>query len=347
MFKNKPDYRILVAAARNYKTRYIPMYEHDVSDKMMEKILGKKFVNLYEGNNSDRREYYRIFNSFFEKMGYDAVFYSRGYPLVMPGSGALRKNTPGVIKNREDFERYPWDKIPALYFKRFYNDYMMLGEQMPSGMMAVGGPGFGVFEGVEDLTGYQELCMIKADDPELFSSLFVKIGEVMYKIWSEFLKHFGDIFCACRIGDDLGFKSSTLLSPEDIRTHIVPQHKRLIELIHSYNKPFILHSCGNVFPVMEDFIGIGIDAKHSNEDAISPFSCWVELYGDRIGNFGGIDMDYLCSKSEAEVKEIVTEVLKIKPKGGFAIGSGNSISDYVKPELYLAMIETVLEQRRE
>jgi uroporphyrinogen decarboxylase len=37
---------------------------------------------------------------------------------------------------------------------------------------------------------------------------------------------------------------------------------------------------------MENLINISkIDAKHSNEDQIAPFSEWVNRYGDRIGNF--------------------------------------------------------------
>ena len=39
---------------------------------------------------------------------------------------------------------------------------------------------------------------------------------------------------------------------------------------------------------MEDLIGLGIDAKHSNEDQIAPFDRWIDLYGDRIGKQGKI-----------------------------------------------------------
>ena len=46
----------------------------------------------------------------------------------------------------------------------------------------------------------------------------------------------------------------------------------------------------SVLSVMEQAIGAGINAKHSNEDAIAPFDRWIELYGDRIGLLGGIDV---------------------------------------------------------
>jgi uroporphyrinogen decarboxylase len=98
---------------------------------------------------------------------------------------------------------------------------------------------------------------------------------------------------------------------------------------------------------MDDLIEMaGIDAKHSNEDVIAPFTVWLERYGDRIGNFGGVDMDVICQFSEAEIAEYVKAVLcQVEGRGGVAIGTGNSIPDYVPPAGYLAMVDTVRKHR--
>ena len=81
------------------------------------------------------------------------------------------------------------------------------------------------------------------------------------------------------------YKSNTLLSADDIRRLIIPEYKKIISLVHSKGRPFLLHSCGCIFGVMDHLIDAGIDAKHSNEDEIAPFPVWVERYGDRIGNW--------------------------------------------------------------
>ena len=151
-----------------------------------------------------------------------------------------------------------------------------------------------------------------------------------------------------RFGDDLGFKSNTLISAEDIRTLVIPQYKPIIDRVHRHGLPFLLHSCGSIFSVMEDLIAAGIDAKHSNEDQIAPFPIWVERSGDRIGNFGGIDTDAVCRLSRPDMKEYLTEVVaKSKGHGGFAFGSGNSIPTYVPVDKYLTMNEIVRELRGE
>ena len=99
---------------------------------------------------------------------------------------------------------------------------------------------------------------------------------------------------------------------------------------------------------MEDLIAAGIDAKHSNEDQIAKFPVWVERYGDRIGNFGGIDTDAVCRLSKPEMREYIAEVVaKSKGHGGFAFGSGNSIPRFVPVDQYLTMNEVVREIRGE
>lgn len=344
-----PNFNNIVMAARNIVPERIPLYEHIISEKVMEQIMNRKFLDLYNGCRDDKREFFRNYNSFYRLMGYDTVTFERCIGPVMPGSGALGNHMPGVIKCREDFEKYPWDEIPELYFKAYSEDFELLGEQMPSGMKAIGGVGNGVFECVQDIVGYTNLCYISIDDPELYADLFRAIGDTMYKIWREFLSRFSDNFCVCRFGDDLGFKCNTLISAEDIKTKIIPQYKRVIELVHSHNRPFLLHSCGMIFDVMEDIINVaGINAKHSNEDQIAMFSVWVDNYGNRIGNFGGVDTDHLCRKSEQDITEIVNEVISYSAgHGGIAIGSGNSIPDYVPVAGYLAMVEAVRKARKE
>ena len=218
---------------------------------------------------------------------------------------------------------------------------------MPDGMKAIGGVGNGVFEIAEDLVGLEYLPFMQVDDPELYRDLFIKIGDLMETIWIWFLENHADVFAACRIGDDMGFKASLLTNPETARSHILPQYRRIIGLVHSYDKKFLFHSCGCIFEIMDDLIEVGIDAKHSNEDAVAPFEKWICDYGDRIGLLGGFDMDFLCRSSESEVLETVRELggRYRKTANGYALGSGNSIPEYVPVENYLAMIEAAQKLR--
>lgn len=344
----EPDYRNVVACAQNKEVERIPLYEHIVSFDKIGEIIGKDMTALYRGDDRDIHEFFRLYCNFFKDHGYDIVPFECCINDIMPGGGALGDSrvTP-AIQEEEDFRKYPWEEIPEIYFNTYSKYFAALRDEMPEGMKAVGGVGNGIFEGVQNLTGYEGLCYISADDEDLYHELFRKVGENNLGIWKRFIKEFGDAYCVLRFGDDLGYKSSTLLSPMDTRELILPQYKPIVDLVHSYGKPFLLHSCGKIFDVMDDLIDkVGIDAKHSNEDQIAPFPVWVEKYGDRIGNFGGIDVDVVCGYAEPEMREYIADVIaKCKGHGGFAFGTGNSIPDYVPAENYLTMIRIVREIR--
>lgn len=344
-----PDYRNLENAARNITPARYPLYEHIICAEIMETVLEKQFSQHFSGNFNSKKEFFRNYCEFFKIMGYDTVSFEACIGPVMPGSGSLGGHKEGEIKTREDFEKYPWDEIPDLYFKAYSEQFRALREVMPEGMKAVGGVGNGIFECVQDITGYMDLCIMSVEDPDLYADLFKKVGETNLKVWERFMEEFSDLYCVMRFGDDLGFKSNTLLKHEDIREHIIPQYKRIVEVVHSFNKPFLFHSCGCIFDVMEDIIEVAkIDAKHSNEDQIAPFPVWVEKYGDRIGNFGGIDTDAVCQLSEKEMRKYITDVYnKSINHGGFAFGSGNSIPNYVPVEGYLNMVKIFRELRGE
>ncbi|MGI5958334.1 MAG: hypothetical protein ACOX60_02815 [Massiliimalia sp.] len=345
-----PDYKNLERAARNLPTQRIPLYEHNISPTFMERIVGEKFADLLAGTPQQKRRFFEYYNGFQKDMGYDAVTFECCVTEILPGGGALGKHKKGVIQTREDFERYPWDSLCERYFETYAEDFKALRDTMPDGMLAVGGVGNGVFECVQDLVGLEDLCYMKVDDEELYRDMFQKVGDVLVQIWTQFLKEFGDLYCVCRFGDDLGFRSSTLLHKDDVKELIIPQYRRITDLVHQHDKPFLLHSCGCIFPVMEELIETAqIDAKHSNEDAICPYDRWIEDYGSRIGNFGGLDTDALCDVNDCDLDAYTRRVFEVcAAKGhGIAIGSGNSIPDYVSEKRYLQAIRILRELRGE
>jgi uroporphyrinogen decarboxylase len=109
-----------------------------------------------------------------------------------------------------------------------------------------------------------------------------------------------------------------------------------------------MHSCGCIFDVMDDLINAGINAKHSNEDQIAPYQRWIDDYGQRIGLFGGVDVNVLCLNEPEVVYERVVEMgTQFRATAnGYALGSGNSIPKYVPVEGYRAMVRAVQEIRK-
>ena len=306
-----PDHAHFAAVLKNERPARLPLYEHIISPGVMEEILGVRFADLLGGSGPELAEFFRHYCEFFRKMTHDVVSFEVCITEILPGHGALTGGKPGPIQCRSDLEAYPWDALPAIFRDRAAPRLDAMVAALPDGMKAVGGVGNGVFEISEDLVGLEYLPFMQVDDPDLYADLFIRIGDTMLAILRWFLERYSGNFAACRTGDDLGFKSSLLTNPSTVREHILPQYARIVDLVHSFGVPFLWHSCGCIFEIMDDVIELGIDAKHSNEDGIAPFSRWIELYGDRIGLLGGFDMDFLCQKSPDEIFADVVRMGKL------------------------------------
>jgi uroporphyrinogen decarboxylase len=342
---HEPDYRRIVDAAYNRPAAAPPLYEHAVSWPVQEKILGTELSAMLGSDAKDREEAFRQSTTYLAGIGYDVFAFEGCITQLVQGGLGLMGRAGSIIRDRHDLDAYPWGELPDRYFAHFDPYFEALERVLPPGMKAVAGVGNGPFEIAQDFVPLTELAYLEVDDPETFALLWRRIGEAMHAIWTRFLNRYGDMYCVCRIGDDFGFKTSLLMRPDTFRDHVLPVYERIIRLVHEQKKPFLLHSCGAIWELMEDLIGFcRIDAKHSNEDAIAPFSVWLEKYGQRIGNFGGVDMNVLCTEDEPTIREYVRAVLEYsKDYPGVAIGSGNQIADYVPPEGFIAMVETVRE----
>lgn len=336
----QPDCHQIEKVLYNQRPERLPLYEHHIDAPFISKVLGEDLSS--EGlNKGELEDYYRKIIGFWKDMTYDAFDFEAAICDILPGHGAIMGGMAGPIQTREDFDNYPWEDVPKIFRETYIPHFEAIRKTLPPGMKAYGGCGYGVFEASQDLVGYEPLCFMQCMNPDLFGDLFVKIGDLWCELWSWVIENYSDIFVFYRMGDDLGHKSSTLLDPEIIKEHILPQYQRVIDLVHNSGKKFLLHSCGKIFPLMEDIINLGIDAKHSNEDQIAPFTVWIEKYSDRIGLFGGFDMNELILNDYDYVFD------KVRQEGsqframakGYGLGSGNSIPYYMKMDGFMAMVD--------
>jgi uroporphyrinogen decarboxylase len=189
------------------------------------------------------------------------------------------------------------------------------------------------------------LCYLIADDEALAHELFEAVG-------SRLVEFFTRSVCHPRVGaiignDDWGFKTQPMLAPADMRRFVFPWHRKLVAAAHAAGKPAILHSCGNLTSVMDDVIDdLGYDGKHSYEDAILPVEQAYDTYGRRIAIMGGLDLDFVCRSAPEQVYARARRMFeRSASRGGFALGTGNSVPEYIPAENYFAMTRAALETR--
>lgn len=255
---------------------------------------------------------------------------------LLPGKNRLwAEENRAIISNWRDFENYRWPSPENIDLWPF--DFT--AKNLPDGMGIWGCLSQGFLETVMFLTGYENLCFMIYDQPDLVEALFNKVGNIILKGNERLIGL--DKLVGFFQGDDMGFKTGTLFPPETIRKYVLPWHKKLAELAHKSNLLYVLHSCGRTDDLTEDFIrDVKIDAKHSFDDGITPVYEFKRKYEGRLGIIGGIDVDKLCRLEEKELRRYVRKILKeCTGNPGYVLGSGNSVANYVPVDNFLIMIE--------
>jgi uroporphyrinogen decarboxylase len=126
-----------------------------------------------------------------------------------------------------------------------------------------------------------------------------------------------------------------------MRAFVLEGHCLMAERVPQAGKPYLLHACGNLTELMDDLIDtVKIDAKHSFEDTIEDVRDLKHTYGQKIALLGGIDIDFLCRSTPEEIRKQVRNTLDICiPGGGYCLGTGNSVANYIPMDNYLAMVD--------
>ncbi len=349
----EPDFAALIGVLMGKKNAdHVHNIELQIDEEVMaavyERFLGGKWVPLTPPN---KRKYYRQKIDVFHKLGYDGFVqgvwrsdWLNHPPMKSPvstdtavemsrGKREWASEGLGLVTTNQDFDVFPWDKITA-----DYSPYEFMNTNLPEGMKIYAASS--VFEHIlENLMGYVGLFYNLSDNPALVEAVFNRWGEIVLSYYETVVDF--DCVGAFWHTDDLGYKTGTILSPQDLRRYIIPWIKRYAKIAHDHGKPFILHCCGDYFSngVVEDVIEAGVDVIHSFQDAILPASKAVAEYGKRLGVAGGADMDCLCRLEEPQLRSYLRGILASCYQGRFAYGSGNTVANFVPLENYLIMLD--------
>lgn len=330
----KPDFNNLLQVLRRERPMRPTLYEFGPHG-----CIGERLSHILKYDETDPLTPYIKQVDAYKTAGYDYVI-THGSDLRFTtrhkeaNKSSISLNEGAVISDRDSFNNYQWPNVDDFDFSRLEK----ISECLPEGMKTIVMGPDGVLETVIALVGYENLCYMIIDDPDLVQDIFNKVGSRFVRYY-EISSSFHSVG-ALMSNDDWGFNTQTFLSENDMEQFVIPWHKKIAQTIHATGKPVILHSCGMLDLVMDDIIdNIKYNAKHSYEDNIRPVEKAYEKYGGRIAILGGIDIDFMCRSTPEEVYDRSKAMLEqTKDRGGYALGSGNSIPNYVPFENYLAMI---------
>ena len=190
--------------------------------------------------------------------------------------------------------------------------------------------------------GMETALMNMLEAPELFAAVNDRIVDFYLNANEIFYRAAKGKLHAVLIGNDMGSQRGLMLSPELIRTLVLPGSRRLVEQAHRYGLKVLYHSCGAIAEMIPDLLEMGVDVIHPIQALAAGMSAESlhERFGGRASFCGGVDTQrLLVSGSPEDVRRRVRELRALFPTGLILSPSHEAILPDVPPENLRALFE--------
>jgi uroporphyrinogen decarboxylase len=257
----------------------------------------------------------------------------------------------------QDIERHPWpdmtDPQRIAGLREQAERYRAAGYGV-----VLKDPFAGIFEMAQRIVGTENCLVMMASDKELAGALFDKLLQLKLAFWEMALPQLADpsagsgqaVVDVISEADDYGTQTSQLISPRMFRQQIKPRLKVLFDRIRQLapDAKRFFHSCGNVRPLLPDFIEIGVEILnpvHIRASGMEPAALKREFGDDLVFWGGGVDTQgVLPTGTPQEVKDDVQRNIEaLAPSGGFVFNTVHNIQADVPPQNIMAMWEALQE----
>ena len=207
--KNCPPNFLTYKSSQNLKNTLIDLGSED--NKEISRKYYKQLINFYYRMGHSIVPYWEYI-IYFQQLFNNKMILGKDTAGLSRGNRTWAQEGNGLIRSWEDFENFPWDKAEKIMMPRFVEQLGFISKNLPDGMKIL------VFSStyeqvMEWLLGYEGLFYGVYDQPDLVEAVFEKVGELVYKYYTIVIPM--DSVGAIIQTDDLGFKTSTMLSIKD------------------------------------------------------------------------------------------------------------------------------------
>ncbi len=144
-------------------------------------------------------------------------------------------------------------------------------------------------------------------------------------------------------GYDWASNKGPMFSPRHFRKFVFPRLKQITDLCHRYGGYYVKHTDGNINSLLEDMVLAGVDGFQAIEPRAGMDIARIkQVFGEHLTLIGNVDCSTVLVDGPLEaVRQQTMDVIRsAAPGGGFLLSTSNSVHPGVKPEYYLAMLET-------
>ena len=185
--------------------------------------------------------------------------------------------------------------------------------------------------------GLDVFSIMLYEDPDLVKQIHRRFSEWSAAVVEHLNAMDFDFYWAF---DDIADTKASWIDPAMYEEFLKPHQLLVTRLMQ---RPWVYHSDGNISPVLEQVLSLGMSAIHPVQPSAMDIFDLKARYGQRVCIVGNIDLDYTLTRGTPEEveREVKEKIERVGRGGGYIVSSANSLADYVKPENALAMARTI------
>ena len=188
--------------------------------------------------------------------------------------------------------------------------------------------------------GTERMLIAMAEDPDWCQDMFTTALELNLTLLDRAWER-GYRFDCFTFPDDLGYRNGPFFSPRMYREVVKPVHRRAFDWAHAKGAVTMMHSCGNILPLLPDLIEAGLDGLNPLETKAGMDLVQIKRqYGSQLVLQGGIDVRKMTKADEIE-SEIRTKLEVAKRDGGYIYHSDHSVPSDVSFADYCRVVALV------
>jgi len=282
----------------------------------------------------------------------DAFTDSWGISWRRPPEGAYYEISAPPLHDAgiSDIDTHPWPDLS--HPSRFEGLGIRARKIRDAGYATVGLSGITPFEFCCMLRGMEAFMIDLAADPDFARALLRRVTDLQLAAAEALLAEAGECIDVLVTGDDLASQEAPLISPSMYREIVKPFHAELMSAVKKRTKAKIFyHSCGNVGPLIDDLVEIGVDILNPvqvSARGLGDTAALKRRYGKRLSFCGGVDSQRILPHGTTdEVREEVRRRIgDLGPGGGYILAAVHCIQPDVPPENVRAMFEEAMSAGR-
>jgi uroporphyrinogen decarboxylase len=174
--------------------------------------------------------------------------------------------------------------------------------------------GFALYERAWSLRGFEKLNMELALNPGFVGELLDRITHIQIALARRFITLGVD---GGYFGDDYGAQNGMLFSPRTWRALFKPYLARLFAVFQQANLPVILHSDGNIAPILPDLVEIGLTVLNPVQPEVLDLKWLKKTFGNELAYYGGVSTQTtLPFGTPAEVRAAAIQAIQALASDG-------------------------------